>query len=171
MRKTAGVRRVQCPEWRVKSMQTLQSSRIFPMNQKKRKGRGPGTGQPILVPDDVAPLPVNGGYGRYFAREMRALAVAEGCRPGSLMVWGNKKVLSEMFLDGITYLLQEALAKDEDAFDDGECPASVRRFINSMRRSRKLCREDGCTAPGCSCCTTQYWLLVGFLEDIMMDLE
>ena len=25
-------------------------------------GRGPGTGQPILDPDDVAPLPVNGGY-------------------------------------------------------------------------------------------------------------
>ena len=51
-------------------------------------GRGPGTGQPILVPDDVAPLPVNGGYGRYFAREIKQLAMAEGYRPGSSMVWG-----------------------------------------------------------------------------------
>ena len=39
-------------------------------------GRGPVTGQPILVPDDVAPLPMDGGYGRYFAREIRTLAKA-----------------------------------------------------------------------------------------------
>ena len=38
-------------------------------------GRGPGTGQPILVPDNVAPLPVKGGYGRYFTREIKALAI------------------------------------------------------------------------------------------------
>ena len=94
MRKTAGVRTVQCPEWRVKGLQTLQSCRIFSDGSKEMErtrladGRGPGTGQPILVPDDVAPLPVNGGYGRYFAREIKALAMAEGYRPGSSMVWG-----------------------------------------------------------------------------------
>ena len=108
---------------------------------------GPGTGQPILIPYDVAPLPVNGGYGRYFAREIKALAMAEGYRPGSSMAWGDKRVLPKTFLDSTTYLLQEALAKGEDAFDDGECPASVGRFIRNMRQSVILCREDGCTAP------------------------
>ena len=43
-------------------------------------GGRPETGQPIVILDDVAPLPVIGGYGRYFAGEIMALAMAEGYR-------------------------------------------------------------------------------------------
>ena len=60
-------------------------------------GRGLGTGQPILIPDDVAPLPVIGGYGRYFAREIKALAMAEGYRPGSSMAWGDTRIPQKRF--------------------------------------------------------------------------
>ena len=132
-------------------------------------GRGPGTGQPILVPDDVAPLPVNGGYGRYFVREIKALAMAEDYRPDSSMVWGDRKVLSETFVNGTTYLLQEALAKGEDAFEDDECPAPVRRFLRNMPLSVKVWGEHCCTVPGCSCSTNRNRLLGKFLEDITMD--
>ena len=60
-------------------------------------GRGPETGQPILILDDVAPLPVIGGYGRYFAREIIALAMAEGYRPESSMAWGDKRIPPKRF--------------------------------------------------------------------------
>ena len=112
--------------------------------------RGPGTGQPILVPDNVAPLPVKGGYGRYFAREIKALAMTEGYRPESARVWGDREVLSETFVNGTTHLLQEALAKGEDAFENDECPAPVRRFLSNMRVSirvwgeHRLHSETGC---------------------------
>ena len=132
-------------------------------------GRGPGTGQPILVPDDVAPLPVKGGYGRYFAREIKALAMTEGYRPESPRVWGDREVLSETFVNGTTHLLQEALAKGEDAFEDDECPAPVRRFLRNMRVSMKVWGEHGCTVTGCSCSTSRNRFLGNFLEDIIMD--
>ena len=132
-------------------------------------GRGPGTGQPILVPDNVAPLPVKGGYGRYFAREIKALAMTEGYRPESPRVWGDRDVLSETFVNGTTHLLQEALAKGEDAFEDDECPAPVRRFLRNMRVSMKVWGEHGCTVTGCSCSTSRNRLLGNFLEDIIMD--
>ena len=132
-------------------------------------GRGPGTGQPILVPDDVAPLPVKGGYGRYFAREIKALAMTEGYRPESPRVWGDREVLSETFVNGTTHLLQEALAKGEDAFEDDECPVPVRRFLRNMRVSMKVWGEHGCTVTGCSCSTSRNRLLGNFLEDIIMD--
>ena len=132
-------------------------------------GRGPGTCQPNLAPDDVAPLPVNGGYGRYFTREIKALAKAEGYRSGSSRVWGDRRVPSDTFVYGTAYLLHEALAKDEDAFEDDECPASVERFLRNMRLSVKLWGEHCCTAPGCSCCASQNRLLGDFLEDITMD--
>ena len=38
-RKIMGVLTVQCPEWRVRGMQTLQSCQTFPMNRKKQIGR------------------------------------------------------------------------------------------------------------------------------------
>ena len=112
---------------------------------------------------------MSGGYGRYFTREIKALAKAEGYRPGSSMVWGDRRVPSGTFVYGTAYLLQEALAKDEDAFEDDECPASVRRFLRNMRLSMKLWGEHRCTAPGCSCCANQNRLLGDFLEDITMD--
>ena len=170
MRKTAGVRTVQCPEYAdIAVLSDFSDESEETERTRLADGRGPGTGQPILVPDDVAPLPVNGGYGRYFAREIKALAMAESYRPGSSMVWGDRRVLSETFVYGTTYLLQEALAKDEDAFEDGECPASVRHFLRNMRLSVKLWGEHCCTVPGCSCCTNQNQLLGSFLEDITMD--
>ena len=55
-------------------------------------GRRPETGQPIVILDDVAPLPVIGGYRRYFAGEIMALAMAEGYRPESSMAWGDNRI-------------------------------------------------------------------------------
>ena len=81
--------------------------------------------------------------------------MAEGYRPESSMVWGDRKVLSETFVNGSTYLLQEALAKGEDAFEDDECPAPVRRFLRNMQLSVKVWGEHCCTVPGCSCSTNR----------------
>ena len=135
--------------------------------------RGPVTGQPILVPDDVAPLSVDGRYGRYFAREMRTLAKARynepGHRSGSSVVQGDGVVLSDTFVDGATRLLREALAKDEDTFEDGECPESVRCFIKNLQISREIWGEHGCAAPGCPCCTYRHSVLSKFMKEIMTD--
>ena len=95
--------------------------------------------------------------------------MTEGYRPESPRVWGDREVLSETFVNGTTHLLQEALAKGEDAFEDDECPAPVRRFLRNMRVSMKVWGEHGCTVTGCSCSTSRNRLLGNFLEDIIMD--
>ena len=133
-------------------------------------GRRPETGQPIVILDDVAPLPVIGGYGRYFAGEIMALAMAEGYRPESSMAWGDNRIPPKTFMDSISDLLQEALAKDEDAFVDGGCPRSVGRFIRSLRLAEVLCTDRGCTAAGCACYNYKNRLLNGFLEDITLSV-
>ena len=46
-------------------------------------GRRPETDQPVVILEDVGPLPVTGEYGRCFANEIWALAMAEGYRAGS----------------------------------------------------------------------------------------
>ena len=87
--------------------------------------------QPIVILNDVAPLLETGGYGRYFAGEFMALAMAEGYRPGWWMVWGDTKIPPKTFKDSVLDLPQEARAKDEDAFVDGGCPRAVGRFVRS----------------------------------------
>ena len=114
-------------------------------------GRKPETGQSIVILDDVAPLPLIGGYGRYLAGEIMASAMAEGYRPESSMAWGDARIPPRTFMDNISGLLHEALAKDEDAFVDGGCPRSVGRFVRSLRLKDELCKDRGCTAAGCAC--------------------
>ena len=95
-----------------------------------------------------------------------ASAMAEGYRPGSLMVWGDTRILPKTFMDNISDLLHEALAKDEDAFVDGGCPSSVGHFVRSLWLKDVLCTDRGCTAAGCACYNYKNRLLNGFLEDI-----
>ena len=124
-------------------------------------GRRPDTGQSIVILNDVAPLPMIGGYGRYFAGEIMASAMAEGYRLGSSMVRGDSKIPPKTFMDNISDLLHEALAKDEDAFVDGGCPRSVGRFVRSLRLKDELCKDRGCTATGCACYNYKNRLLNG----------
>ena len=129
-------------------------------------GRRPETGQSIVILDDVSPLPMIGGYSRYFAGEIMASALSKGYRPGSSMVWGDTRIPPRTFMDNISDLLHEALAKDEDAFVDGGCPRSVGRFVRSLRLKDVLCTDRGCTAASCACYNYKNRLLNGFLEDI-----
>ena len=123
-------------------------------------------GQSIVILDDVAPLPMIGGYGRYLAGEIMASAMAEGYRPGNSMPWGDTRIPPRTFMDNISGLLHVALAKDEDAFVDGACPRSVGRFVRSLRLKDVLCTDRDCTAAGCACYKYKNRLLNGFLEDI-----
>ena len=131
-------------------------------------GRSPETDQPVVILEDIALLPVTGEYGRYFADEILALAMAEGYWPGSSMAWGDSRISPTTFKDSISDLLQEALTKDENAFIDGGCPRSVGRFIRSMRLSEVLCTDRGCTSAGCACYNYKNQQLNGFLEDITL---
>ena len=135
-------------------------------NTQLADGRRPEPDQPIVILNDVAPLPVIGGYGRYFAGEFMALAKAEGYRPDWWMVWGDTKIPPKTFKDSVSDLLQEALAKDEDAFIDGGCPRAVGRFVRSLRLAEVLCTDRGCTTAGCACYNYKNRLFNGFLEDI-----
>ena len=82
---------------------------------------------------------------------------------------GDGVVLLDTFVDGAARLLHESLAKDEDTFEDGECPESVRCFIKNLQISRKIWGEHGCTAPGCPCCTYRHSVLSKFMKEIMTD--
>ena len=70
------------------------------------------------------------------------------------------------FKDSVSELMQEARAKDEDAFADSDCPRAVGRFVRSLWLIREFCTDLGCTSAGCECYGFKNRLFNGFLEDI-----
>ena len=135
-------------------------------NTQLTDDRKPEPVQPIVILNDVAPLPVPGEYGRYFAEEFMARAMAEGYRPGWWMVWGDTKIPPKTFKDSVLDLMQEALAKDADAFADSGCDSAVGRFVRMFRLAREFCPDLGCTSSGCECYGLKNRQHNGFLEDI-----
>ena len=134
--------------------------------------RGPVTSQPILVTDDVIPIPWDQpvDHKRRSILESKVKMSDEEMynrryQPfkSSLLQW-DKGVLPETSdpecVPCVKHLVFEALARDEDPLVDNEYPELIRCMVKSfwMLRStweehdaRLREQETVCTTPGCQC--------------------
>ena len=127
--------------------------------------------QPILVADDVIPIPWDQPVDhacRAIPESEVEMSDKEMYIPGlpiksSLLQW-DKGVLPEHddpeFVPYALRMVSEALARDEDPLLDNEYPELIRCMVKCMRISRNTWGEHGvqlreqgtvCTTPGCQC--------------------
>ena len=152
--------------------------------------RGPITGQPILVPDDVVPIPwdppVDSGGGCLLASKVKMSYGDVYNQPcyrfkSSVLQW-DREVLPEVsdpeFKPCANRLINEALPRDEDALVDSECPEVIRCFVKSLRMVQSIWGEHDarlseqgtvCTTPGCQCYIQKQIMLDKFVDGILTD--